>query len=243
MGMAASECLAACFYHHSCIPVSIGKGAQGLAHKFKALLHQLWVECGDVHRLANICKGVVSFCTDLGTEAGLASTPLIAASAALPQRSIPLESLDEEDNERDEDAELGFCNSMLAPGVMHILSNLLHDMAWALPHFQLWYSLLKALAKFLNRRDNRDRMRHIFWAGTQWESLADNCFESSCPSVAEWRWHLVIHVLNYLLPTQSILQATWDLRAFKAKTTFKDEDGETLSNLALVTEAIKSDWF
>ena len=105
------------------------------------------------------------------------------------------------------------------------------------------------MAKFFHVRDNRDRVRFLLWAGTPWEGPADERFRKSCPSVAQWRWHLILQVLCYLLPGQSVLQGTWDEARYRDGTTFKEgmlEDASadmSADNIGLVTQAIRSEWF
>lgn len=60
------------------VPVALGVGCGKLRHKLSALLHILKLEVGvNVQRLKQYCRGVVSICTDSGTESLLAGAPQI----------------------------------------------------------------------------------------------------------------------------------------------------------------------
>jgi hypothetical protein len=61
---------------HVPIPTSIGSGRGSVAHKAHALLHSLFMDLGSWKALKNFMASVVSFTSDQGVEALLASLPV-----------------------------------------------------------------------------------------------------------------------------------------------------------------------
>ena len=236
-GMDASSTIAKHFQHHSLIPISCGKGAMSLSHKFRGLMHQLWVESESINDLLATCSNIVSFCTDLGTESGLSQMPAVPLRYAIPHMGL---QFDEEEGGDAFDSNVNFPNSMLVPGLMHILSNLLHDMVWSLIHFQEWYDMVRCLTLFLHDPTTRERMHHLLIRGTPWQKEAENKLSSSCPLITKWRWHLVINVLRYLILQRMCSYPRGGEGAFTACTKFKSTGEEEEQALVkIVTDAVR----
>ena len=68
-------------------PTALGRARCKLSDKLHAFLHAMRLLVPSLQDLSVLLRGVVSFCTDLGTEAGIASVPPIPLLRAFPHEA------------------------------------------------------------------------------------------------------------------------------------------------------------
>ena len=189
---------------------------------------------GNPNRFASVvkrCSCVVSFTTDLGTEAGLADVVVPSLRSALPAWIDPaahgIAVLPADPNEVAADAEgeqlssLRVClHAVIVPGVLHISHNLSLRMDRHMKGWTEWLSGLQAVVTLLHYKDNRVMFLELCVRGTAFDR-AKSDLHSGVPTTTDWRWNTIVHIVAKLLPLKPVLRST-----FKASKMTKAEDAD-----------------
>ena len=156
------------------LPLCLGAGATQLAVKVRLILHNLWMLSTEprLQSLAEFVGNVVSFTTDLGTEAGIADFQAPSIRSTLPAWMFPdahghgFRAPDDEveegftDPHRPSNADVDadhpqgdryvFPRALVIGGVIHVCHNLSWKMDQAMSYFDRWLAGLKSIVTLLH---------------------------------------------------------------------------------------------
>ena len=204
------------------LPGALGLRAAKVEHKLKIVLQSLLLEVGSLmsNDMVGVLDHVVSFCTDMGTELGLADYVSPGWTALMPSWLVQAADQIEADVEMPGAGEVRyeappriaanvFPNSLTVPGALHVADNAALDTDKKLQHWKTWVDGLKTLTSLLSVSEHLELYRvTCLQNDTRFEAL-DNLFTSTCPSTVHWRWGTVVLALDYILPRRSALQRSW----------------------------------
>ena len=149
---------------HRLPPMALGSGRASLDYKLRALCKSLYLETQSMPALKGVLSMVCGFCTDLGTEAGLADTAGLSVAEVLSGdvRDSAEDDLQVDgvaacgEAQKDNDSECAtdhlFPNALWVPGVGHIMHNLTNAVDKALPNWEPWFRKFKAVNALLLRK-------------------------------------------------------------------------------------------
>ena len=221
------------------MPACLGAGSTSVATKVRLILHVFWM-LGQPPRLACVARlvnMVVAFTTDMGVEIGMSDFEACSLRSVMPPWMFPSQHgrrvMDEDDGCLDEeepevcdpveDKRFIFPDSLVIPGVLHIVHNLSWKADKAMPNFDSWLNGLKAVVTLLHYKQNRELFVERCVRGTPFDHIRSP-LRSGVPSTAEWRWASIVLVLKALLPLRVLLRCTFD--AAKMREQAEDEEDE-----------------
>jgi hypothetical protein len=204
-----------------------------------------------IEQLVVFLQSVVSICTDMGTELGLAEVCNIDLRAWLAMDGKEVLVVEDDSGTFCEQPPTSGANdflftyTMVVTGVLHIVHNLLKALG---PKVLLnWVIHLKAL-KLLNIFSTRAWMIERFvercLRGTHGAEYS-HLFARSFPAIADWRFLVVQDFLEVVLPLWPNLQTYWDPVKYARhsggeRRDKKDEDDEDPVDLDELTTVIKA---
>ena len=198
-------------------PAALGSKRQGLSHKVHAVLHQLYLLSGDPWRLGALAKCVRAWIVDMGAELGIGSR--IAARTTFGKQFPYLSCLaqsahashtTEDSILQSDQVSLDMSGSLVIPGLMHMISNMVKTMFLALLFWQACIGeQATALATFLHHPWSRER----FVATCLQDEYAvfQPLYASFPADLTRWRWGDVEVCLTKLLQLESSLRMAWRL--------------------------------
>ena len=139
-----------------------------------------------------------------------------AAAPSNPKKEEEEEEDDDDHHMQEAVKQLPFVfpNSLVVPGILHVLHNMVKSLVKSLPSFKKWLVGLKALVKLLCKGTGsqgelerflatcvRDRPDRQFYEG--------KFVQAGVMDFPEWRWGKIIETLTNLLPLRIPLRACW----------------------------------
>ena len=255
------------FSQHTFVPGALGARAGSLVDKVGTFLHGARVETSSLELLRARLQSLVSWTTDLGTEAGFSDVsaagfwPALRATfgdvAAAPQAveadtgeaAIVEATVDAGAAAADWDAEAHlFMVALPIPGMCHLMDNLSHDL-----HTQclrLWPSfapLLQAVCDLLCALGPLEAFIHRCLRLPGYTAYVPH-FEKTFVRHRPHRWGSLMEVLDWMMPLRDMLTTAWDPQRFGANDRGRQQqrDGDGAGgpcDVDRVTEAIRSPWF
>ena len=224
------------------LPQFLASGAATLANKVRLLVFVLWMSVPPprVASVRTVVANVVCATTDMGTELGIGEfeAPLrsVLPAWALPARADEEGGLQEDlgleadcvdaspDSVGDDvHGDRVFPHGMIVAGMMHII----HNLSWLadskLQHFDTWLAGLKSIVALLHHKHNRDPYIFSCVAGSRFAGYR-SVLEKSIPAVVEWRWGVITHIIEFLMPLQFVLKSTFDASKYRAQRRMKQRD-------------------
>ena len=143
--------------HHQ-IPTAIGSGAGSVEHKTRCLIQQFLVEAKSAEHVTSIMSNIVATCLDMGTEMSIPDVVGPSAAEYMASWGYEADGHLEADHEDLSEmpaagapARLGqntplMPKTMIIPGILHVLDNMVEQMNADLPGYESWLGGFKALA-------------------------------------------------------------------------------------------------
>lgn len=178
---------------HRQIPMVLGSGAGDLIQKLSCLARKILAESHSMAVCQKIFAAIRGFCTDLGTESGLAAASGVSMHDVLPEwarESLQIEELEGEEAWEAEAEPQLFPNALPSPGLLHIFHNMCSEMHTKLSGWPDWLPKFKALAALLSNKALRQKYAAKCIHGTPWAWLA-RMLEKGVQKPALWRWGTV----------------------------------------------------
>ena len=159
----------------------IGYGNASVAAKCEALFHAVKLDTGsDVAVLQRYSSGLISFCSDLGSECKITDVPALSIGKLLASvwktSGLLLEPLALAPDGQIVEAgagqvadDFGFGAACPVPGMKHLLDNLSSNMLKNLKFYPSFQEQLKACAAMLDTPFYRDRLVNTHFRDTMWE--------------------------------------------------------------------------
>ena len=190
-------------------------------------------------------NNVIAFTSDLGVEIGLAEAqlgpslldwfhPSLRSSVGVQVEEDTGDGQCTGQNEGPEPDHM-FANAFPVPGMLHIISNLtMQSHEQSMTHWKDYLIQLRTVANFLHKRWERQAIQ----ADMQRRDASDGevgLLDKDIPTVTDWRWGCVFHLLDALLPLRGVLPTYFPKDISHLKDTDVDPD--------VCTAAIHSDLF
>ena len=123
---------------HVGVMTALGSKEASLVNKFKNYLHSAFLECGTWDAVRIQCDTVMSFTTDLGTEASLGSMPPVSLTELFPHLVFDIEGqlefefdparvLQQAPQPAANGQERFFKQAVVSPGILHIIHTATQD--------------------------------------------------------------------------------------------------------------------
>ena len=149
---------------------ALGSKEASLVNKFKNYLHSAFLECGTWDAVRIQCDTVMSFTTDLGTEASLGSMPPVSLTELFPHLVFDIEGqlefefdpalvLQQPPQPAANGQERFFKQAVVSPGILHIIHTATEDVLTSMQGHEAWQAQHKLLVNFLSARWNRERFQ------------------------------------------------------------------------------------
>jgi hypothetical protein len=125
----------------------------------------------------------------------------------------------------DEQEHFVFPFALMVAGMLHIIHNLEHKAHSAMENWEWFIDGIKLLVTLLHQQENRD-------------ILIQKCIRNSClahlefmvtmgiPKVIEWRWGVVVEIVERLLPLRTLLRICFKPQVFNFKQRGRAEDDD-----------------
>ena len=199
-------------------PVAMGSGKTGIEHKVAAMLHALALESADSRTLDGALNSIVSFTTDLGTEAKISDFTVLAKEELMPpwmaSGMLQPDGLDAE-VEPVEGPTFLMPNAVVVPGSLHLLHSVARGMAASLQGWEAFFNELKVLEALLVSRHRRERFLATCVQGTRHEARLGD-FHSFSATLYESRWNDVINFIRAVHDLVPMVKAAWSQRAYES---------------------------
>ena len=263
------ECLQKHTQLHRQIPIALGSGETSLERKLIAMCRKVYAECQSMQATQNYLSKVWGFCTDLGTESGLADADGCQLADVLPAWfhdsgleseaavSAPQRAPAPNSSQAMHHGYV-FPNSLPSPGLLHVSHNMCADIYRSFATWASGIESFKALAELFYRPELRKRLIGTCLLGTPWEFMKSR-LETGLEKPALWRWSTIQRILPKLLGFKRLLQTIWDPHKFgqqpdaqareeAAAAAEGDRNSDPaeyvdLTNLRPITESIRSEAF
>ena len=211
--------------NHHLLPGALGTQAASLPHKASALMAQLRLETQGASHLSTFLSNVVSMCTDLGTEHGLADVTRsgywqhfhssLRHHNAVFADDVETDWLNEPvPDEHVADGEYLFERAIPVAGMLHIVSTCtgaLHQGVFQ--HWKMFSDQLTAVTNLLCLPYLKDLFLQRCVRNTRLHAY-ESMFQKSFPRIVEWRWASLTQTLNWLLPLEGPLRVAWNAERF-----------------------------
>ena len=183
------------------IPIALGSGETSPERKLIAMFRKVYAECQSMQATQIFLSKVRGFCTDLGTESGLADADGCQLADVLPawfhdsglegEATVSAPQLAPAPNSP-QAMHHGyvFPNSLPSPGLLRVFHNMCAD---------IYRSFAKLTGTCL--------------LGTPWEFMKSR-LETGLEKPALWRWSTIQTILPKLLGFKRLLQTIWDPHKF-----------------------------
>ena len=257
---------------HTAPPVLLGggKSRSTLAIKFRAVLHALFLIGGPFSMLEKLLKGIHTWTSDFGTEAGFSLIEPVALKKIFDYLEAPggveepdMAPLEREDLEEPDfaapagvapapqqpaDEVADVTGSVLAPGLLHIIHNSTLDLAKCMQHFRGVVYKLKKVCKMLSSKEGSDRLLQLCFDTPVGKALSRELAKFHA-SVYEERWGTVANAVLKILDVRVALCHGWNLQKFLMGVgRFKpldvtDDDPDHDMRPDVIDEAVNSTFF
>jgi hypothetical protein len=204
---------------HTLPPVGMGRKASSTEHKIRAWLHAMLLDHGTDQGMVRALASFMSMTTDLGVESQIADYECKSWQDFLPswQRAGFLQpDCEAADEGAAETPRALLPNGMVCPGLLHIIDNAFLDLDKSLPGWSPWYRGLVAIVKLLSTEGLRKRFVYFCVKDSATPEFADR-FRSDLPSLAHWRWGVLMTILTLLLPLEFPFRTTWSAKKFRGR--------------------------
>lgn len=104
-----------------------------------------------------------------------------------------------------------FQKSLIVPGMLHIVGNLLLEVDKSFAGFGKWLAGLKQIGYLLGNKDRRELFVKVCIRDIPEHRHLERWFTANLPETKDWRWRTCVNVLKKLLPMRSALQQAWNL--------------------------------
>ena len=172
-----------------------------------------------------ILQRVRGFCTDCGTEMGVAEVSGCTVEDILPPWMLSCYDLEIHDADACLDMNSGaaalaegnssfyvFPEAVISPGTLHICHNMVSEVDQSLEHFSEWLPGFKAIVHFLHTDSLRQRFVGSCLLGTHLEFLKHQVVKLMKPAL--WRWNGIAGILPRLMNSRHVLQSAWNKERF-----------------------------
>ena len=205
--------------HHKQLPMGLGSGRTTMEHKCRSLCRKFFAEAQTLEHTQKVLQQVQCFCTDMGTELGIADMGGCTLTSVLPSWMV------EHGVQQDQDVALPqplgpladafvFPDAVVSPGLLHICSNMTKDVDKSMEWWSSFFTGFKAIAQFMNRKFMRQRFIGFCLKNTPYAWL-ESKFQEGVPNPVDWRWGVLVSVLDKILPLGRHLRKAWDPVRFK----------------------------
>ncbi|OLP77241.1 hypothetical protein AK812_SmicGene42716 [Symbiodinium microadriaticum] len=227
---------------HRQIPMALGSGRSSLEHKVRCICQKFYAESQSLPALKKNLGRVRSVCTDMGTEMGLPQMEGASLESLIPSYMLEDAGLFSEEaaGQAEHCANFLLPEALLAPGILHIVHNMMKDTDSNLSFWKTWIPGLKAIAKLLHEDHLRQRLVATCIKGTPFEWLEEH-FQKGVPQPIEWRWGTVTAIVEHVLSVRSAIQAIWNPAVFgKGESEERERtEGADALNVDTITEAVR----
>lgn len=212
------------------LPTStVGVGEGGVASKATQLANMIMLETSKAQFLEYRTQ-VTSYTSDQGTERKIPPVPMgdatevDAALRALRDCSLSFEDPDCRDM-------FFFMHALESPETLHIMFNAVQQACEALPEWQEYERMLKAVCKHMGDGGSKERLLEKSFGGAPLfvRQLVQRCRTSH----VDWRWEYLEKALEQLVPVFPFYVKYFMPEHFDAQS----------SLIKLCTEAVKCEWF
>ena len=243
---------------HTQIPQLLGQGRTKLLDKVGAHVHSTLLEVGSVERLSSAMENCVSWCSDMGTEAGLPECGVTFAEDVLPSfvRPTRLQADVETEDGCVEFALQGagfvqtpvakplMPNAIHVPGMCHAIHNASQNLDSSFCEWEPFFASLRTLHKFLGTKGRRDRFVEVVLENSLHYQSGKTLFQSFSHTLHVERWGEVAVYLRDGLPILTFLREHWDevayCRGMEDAVSPAQEDGFTPQ---AITSILRDDFF
>ena len=216
---------------HSQAPQLLGQGRTGVLDKASAQVHASLLEVTDVSELESHFESYVSWCTDMGVEAGMPMVQLMRIEDVLPVYLRPARGQDAthivdgfieegvlEGTAQERPQSCLMPEALPIPGVMHAVHNAVKDMDKAFTVFQGFkdfYDQVKLLDKFLGHRRRCERFCEcVLKADDNLYKRGRAVLLTFSSTLYEQRWSELCLYLEKATDALELLRAHWDEAAY-----------------------------
>jgi len=204
------------FSYHCPIATALGARASSLVHKCSSHLHSLGLETWSMEDLEGMLAGAVAYCSDFGTEVGLAEVPRAKMwewfdSNVMP-KSLGPDTGEEDCLEEDEGPTHLYERMLPILGWLHIADNCTAQMHEQMKWFPNFLIMLNLICSLLCDTAHLETFRASLKMRGMHHLLV--LFDRSSLSYQEWRWSSMIIVLLWILPLRKALAEVWCEEAF-----------------------------
>lgn len=209
---------------HVGVMTALGSKEASLPNKFKNYLHGAFLECGSWDAVRVQSDAVVSFTTDLGTEASLGTMPAVSIPDLFPHLPEDLSGEMEFDYNPGRCLQQGpmvadpgerfFKQAMTSPGILHIIHNATHDVLTSMKGHASWQDQHKLLTQFLGAKWNRERFvaKCLVTPAAKERAYLFDTFDGEW---IEWRFGSLLASIDHLLGLELTLRTYWHVDRFR----------------------------
>ena len=202
---------------HRLIPTGIGKGRGKLEQKVKSLVRKLLAETQSLPALHKFLSQIRGFCTDAGTEQGVADVAGCTVSDML--KGVLAEELESEDAVHGSDPSHHvvhvFENALLSPGSLHIHNNMILELDTKLEMWDWWLPGFKAIVKLFHSNHVRQKFIATCILDTDHAWLRDRA-DRQIREPASWRWGSIQESVSKVLKMKYVLRVAWKPHLYSA---------------------------
>lgn len=234
--------------------LGMGKARSGLALKFHAAMHSLYLMAGPGPCLEAFAGSIWSWVTDHGTESGFSHIGPVGLGTLFPyildseglscQAGLLQQEIDfsMEANHEDVKGEptISCQGSVAVPGLLRILHNCFLALGNVMQHFSEAITHLKEVAKLLSHPETKERLLSTCFIGPLGEALFED-LKNFSGQVYEERWGTVADCVLQLVRCESSLRHAWDKDKYMMSSDSAMKPGMVAVNV--VDEAVKSPMF
>ena len=178
-------------------------------------------------------RWTVSVTPDMGVELGIPDAhggsyqdylgPWVRSRLQVEEDVPQQQQQQQQQRQRDEYA---LRNTIVSPGLLHIIDNMEHAMDKALPSFKFWLPGLQQINLLLRRKTYRDRFVETCVRPSRDHSAFEHLFHTNMPTTVEWRWGVIIDCLKCLKKLEHTFRATWSTEKFLEKGSVDDHEDD-----------------
>ena len=204
---------------HTQVPQLIGNRRASLSDKAAAHVHSSLLEVSSLEELENSFANHVSWCSDMGVEAGLPAFCSRGPESTLPAwlRPVRVQVVTAEDDFFEDGAVLPVADAtalmpsaFVVPGICHAIHNATATLETAFKGFERFNEQFGTLYKFLGSKQRRERFVEVVMKGTPQYPTAQKLFAKEVPSFYTKRWNALTECLQQTLPLAAFLRRHWD---------------------------------
>ena len=206
---------------HTLVPQRLGDRRTALPDKVSAYVHANLLESSNLQDLERSFAEHISWCTDMGVEAGMPSFYVKAIENTLPPWLRPArvtvvpndtfeDGLELQRDEVDQPAKPLMPEAFHMSGVCHAVHNSTASLNLAFPSFDDFLSKLKRLYQFLGSSLRVQRFLEVVMRGSLQYDHAKALFSRKLTSIYTERWNVLAICLEESYPLVLFLRNHWD---------------------------------